>query len=202
MKKDFLNVSPDTGEGSGTVTVTADPNLGTTARSATLNFNSAGQVLKAVTANQMEMPYFYHPIFEYRLEQKNAQDPCTGIVTATNFWNNLGYSNFSLDATFTGCNEQNSTFNVGTQIWISNTLLTNDRSLHVEYREDGSGNWYDEPMDYIETENGYMHFSWKQGEYNLANFPTVFEWQVFIADNTGGGNRIPIMSFGLNKRSS
>lgn len=96
--------------------------------------------MKAVTANQMEMPYFYHPIFEYRLEQKIAQDPCTGIVTATNFWqNDLGYSNFSLDATFTGCNEQNSTFNVGTQIWISNTLLTNDRSLYVEYREDGNG---------------------------------------------------------------
>lgn len=203
MKKDFLNVSPDTGGGSGTVTVTADPNLSATARSTTLNFNSAGQVLKAVTANQMGMPYLHYPVFNYRLEQKTALDPCTGTVTATNFWqNDLGYLNFSLDATFTGCNEQNSTFNVGTQIWISNTLLTNDRSPYVEYRENGNGNWYDEPMDYIGTENGYTHFNWAQGAYDLASFPTVFEWRVFIADNTGGGNRIPIMSFGLNKRLS
>lgn len=70
MKKDFLNVSPDTGGGSGTVTVTADPNLSATARSTTLNFNSAGQVLKAVTANQMGMPYLHYPVFNYRLEQK------------------------------------------------------------------------------------------------------------------------------------
>lgn len=73
------------GGGSGTVTVTADPNLSATARSTTLNFNSAGQVLKAVTANQMGMPYFHYPVFNYRLEQKTALDPCTGTVTATNF---------------------------------------------------------------------------------------------------------------------
>lgn len=204
MKKDFLNVSPDTGGGSGTVTVTADPNLGTTARSATLNFNSAGQVLKAVTANQMEMPYFYHPIFEYRLEQKNAQDPCTGIVTVTDFWqNDSGYPNFSLDATFTGCKEESSQFYVGMQIWISNTLLTNDRAPYVEYRENVADSWVTDPMEYVETKNGYAHFNWEQGvHYELANFPTVFGWRVFIADNTGGGNRIPIMSFGLNKKLS
>lgn len=204
MKKDFLNVSPDTGGGSGTVTVTADPNLGTTARSATLNFNSAGQVLKAVTANQMEMPYFYHPIFKYRLEQKIAQDPCTGIVIVTNFWqSDSGYPNFSLDATFTGCNEESSQFDVGMQIWISNTLLTNDRAPYVEYCEDGAGSWYTDSMGYMETENGYTHFNWEYGAgYDLVAFPTVFEWRAFIADNTGGGNRIPIMSFGLNKKLS
>ena len=151
----------------------------------------------------MEMPYFYHPIFEYRLEQKIAQDPCTGIVTATDFWqSDSGYPNFSLDATFTGCNEQNSQFNVGIKIWISNKLLTNDRTPYIEYRENGAGSWYDEPMDYVETKNGYTHFNWKQGAYDIASFPTVFEWRAFIADNTGGGNRILIMSFGLNKKSS
>lgn len=201
MKKDFLNVSPDTGEGSGTVTVTADPNLSATARSTTLNFNSAGQVLKAVTANQMGMPYFYHPIFEYCLEQDSDLELCTGTVTATNFWQtDSGYLNVSLDAIFTGCNDQLSTFNAGTQIWISNTLLTNDRSPHVEAFDYGSGDWYVEPMNYIGTENGYTHFSWKQGEWDLVCYPSPFEWRVFIADNTGGGNRIPMISFCLTRR--
>lgn len=52
MKKDFLNVSPDTGEGSGTVTVTADPNLNFASRTTTLNFNADGEVLKEVEALQ------------------------------------------------------------------------------------------------------------------------------------------------------
>lgn len=62
MKKDFLNVSPDTGEGSGTVTVTADPNLNFASRTTTLNFNADGEVLKEVEALQFGntiIPQFY-----------------------------------------------------------------------------------------------------------------------------------------------
>ena len=61
MKKDFLNVSPDTG-GSGTVTVTADPNLNFASRTTTLNFNADGEVLKEVEALQFGntiIPQFY-----------------------------------------------------------------------------------------------------------------------------------------------
>lgn len=62
MKKDFLNVSPDTGEGGGTVTVTADPNLNFASRTTTLNFNADGEVLKEVEALQFGntiIPQFY-----------------------------------------------------------------------------------------------------------------------------------------------
>ena len=62
MKKDFLNVSPDTGGGSGTVTVTADPNLNFASRTTTLNFNADGEVLKEVEALQFGntiIPQFY-----------------------------------------------------------------------------------------------------------------------------------------------
>lgn len=41
MKKDFLNISPESG-GSTQVTVTADPNPQMKERSTTLNFSSTG----------------------------------------------------------------------------------------------------------------------------------------------------------------
>lgn len=45
MKKDFLNISPESG-GSTQVSVTADPNLSFSQRSTTLNFSSTGGVWK------------------------------------------------------------------------------------------------------------------------------------------------------------
>lgn len=43
MKKDFLNISPESGGGGSTqVSVTADPNLSFSQRSTTLNFSSTG----------------------------------------------------------------------------------------------------------------------------------------------------------------
>lgn len=62
MKKDFLNVTPDTGGGSGTVSVTADPNLNFASRTTALNFNANGETLKSVTALQFGntiIPQFY-----------------------------------------------------------------------------------------------------------------------------------------------
>lgn len=45
MKKNFLNISPESGGGSTQVTVTADPNLSFKERSTTLTFSSTGGVL-------------------------------------------------------------------------------------------------------------------------------------------------------------
>lgn len=53
MKKDFLNISPDSGGGSTQVSVTADPNLSFKERSTTLTFSSTGGGLsKTVNALQ------------------------------------------------------------------------------------------------------------------------------------------------------
>lgn len=58
MKKDFITVSPDSGEGGSTpVSVTADPNGAPVTRSTTLNFN-AGGATRAVTAMQDSMPFY------------------------------------------------------------------------------------------------------------------------------------------------
>lgn len=42
MKKDFITVSPDTGEGTTQVNVVADPNSTFQSRSTTLNFSAGG----------------------------------------------------------------------------------------------------------------------------------------------------------------
>ena len=52
MKKDFLNISPESGGGSTQVSVTADPNLSFSQRSTTLNFSSTGGLEKTVNALQ------------------------------------------------------------------------------------------------------------------------------------------------------
>ena len=58
MKKDFLNISPESG-GSTQVSVTADPNPQMKERSTTLNFSSTGGggLVKAVNAVQAGVPY-------------------------------------------------------------------------------------------------------------------------------------------------
>lgn len=60
MKKDFLNISPESGGGGSTqVTVTADPNAQPTSRSTTLNFSATGgNLLKTVSAEQSAVPFF------------------------------------------------------------------------------------------------------------------------------------------------
>lgn len=58
MKKDFVTITPDTGGGSATPQVTAEPNVKAQSRSTTLNFNANGQQLKSVQVNQLGIPWF------------------------------------------------------------------------------------------------------------------------------------------------
>jgi len=58
MKKDFITVTPDTGEGgSQQVQVTADTNPTYQSRETTINFNANGQVVKSVKAVQDGIPF-------------------------------------------------------------------------------------------------------------------------------------------------
>lgn len=58
MKKDFLTVTPDSGNGSTPVTVTADPNQKFQSRETTLNFSASGTgIAKSVKTIQDGMPF-------------------------------------------------------------------------------------------------------------------------------------------------
>lgn len=61
MKKDFLTITPESGEGGGTASVSAvaDPNLLAKERSTTINFSATGGLSRAVTAIQ-DTAFVYH----------------------------------------------------------------------------------------------------------------------------------------------
>ena len=64
MKKDFLNISPESGGGSTQVSVTADPNLSFSQRSTTLNFSSTGGGLEK-TVNALQYGVSLIPQFSF-----------------------------------------------------------------------------------------------------------------------------------------
>ena len=60
MKKDFLTITPESGEGTASVSAVADPNLLAKERSTTINFSATGEGLsRAVTAIQ-DPAFVYH----------------------------------------------------------------------------------------------------------------------------------------------
>lgn len=60
MKKDFLTITPESGEGTASVSAVADPNLLAKERSTTINFSATGGGLsRAVTAIQ-DPAFVYH----------------------------------------------------------------------------------------------------------------------------------------------
>lgn len=60
MKKDFLTITPESGEGTASVSAVADPNLLAKERSTTINFSATGEGLsRAVTAIQ-NPAFVYH----------------------------------------------------------------------------------------------------------------------------------------------
>lgn len=73
MKKDFLNISPESGGGSTQVSVTADPNLSFSQRSTTLNFSSTGGGGLEKTVNALQYGVSLIPQFSF-----------TPIVTSNN----------------------------------------------------------------------------------------------------------------------
>lgn len=71
MKKDFITVSPDNGEGTTQVNVVADPNSTFQSRSTTLNFSAGGGVSRAITVNQDGIPLM----------------PVVGLTSLADNWN-------------------------------------------------------------------------------------------------------------------
>lgn len=62
MKKDFLTITPESGEGTASVSAVADPNLLAKERSTTINFSATGEgggLSRAVTAIQ-DPAFVYH----------------------------------------------------------------------------------------------------------------------------------------------
>lgn len=85
MKKDFLNISPESGGGSTQISVTVDPNVKFESRETTLNFSSTGGgINRAVTASQLGVPFSTHFGANFSLQSSNASPGRNGAITFTN----------------------------------------------------------------------------------------------------------------------
>lgn len=72
MKKDFITVSQDSGQGDGQVMVTADPNLSAKDRSTNLLVRTAGDKSQEVRILQNSMPFYTASLIKFSGYPKNV----------------------------------------------------------------------------------------------------------------------------------
>lgn len=71
MKKDFITVSPDSGQGDASVSITADPNTSAKDRSTNLLVRTAGDKSQEVRILQNSMPFYTASLIKFSGYPKN-----------------------------------------------------------------------------------------------------------------------------------
>lgn len=98
MKKDFITVTPDTGQNNGTLSVNADTNENFASRYATFKVEGGG-ITKSVSIEQYPNPYIYIDC-GYIFSNVNIQEPYklinSGAVTILTF--DVKFANFILSS--------------------------------------------------------------------------------------------------------
>ena len=72
MKKDFITVSPDSGQGNASVSITADPNTSAKDRSTNLLVRTAGDKSQEVRILQNSMPFYTASLIKFSGYPKNV----------------------------------------------------------------------------------------------------------------------------------
>lgn len=71
MKKDFITVSPDSGQGDGQVTVTADPNFTASKKALYFSIRASMGLSEMVKVIQEGVPFYTSGMFKYSIYPKN-----------------------------------------------------------------------------------------------------------------------------------
>ena len=72
MKKDFITVSPESGQGNASVSITADPNTSASDRSTSLLIRTAGDKSQEVRILQNSMPFYTASLIKFSGYPKNV----------------------------------------------------------------------------------------------------------------------------------
>lgn len=72
MKKDFITVSPDSGQGNASISITADPNTSARDRSTNLLVRTAGDKSQEVRILQNSMPFYTVSLIKFSGYPKNV----------------------------------------------------------------------------------------------------------------------------------
>lgn len=168
MKKDFITVSPDSGQGNGSVTITADPNTSAKDRSTNLLVRTAGDKSQEVRILQNSMPFYTASLIKFSGYLKDL-----GTLTFIPYF----------DFTNIGTNDDGSNY----PIYHCNIKISNnyDFSSDIKYflmctfREDLLENYELE----LETPHESRSLTLKSsiGGLGLKNY----EGEIFLSNGTG-----------------
>ena len=87
MKKDFITVSPESGQGNGSVTITADPNPFANDRSTSLLVRTAGDKSQEVRILQNSTPFYIASLIKFSGYPKNLSTLTLTFIPYFDFMN-------------------------------------------------------------------------------------------------------------------
>lgn len=189
MEKDFLNVSPDSGRGNSTITVTAEPNATFKSRTSTLRAASSG-VTKAISVQQMGSPIFGSLSIGVHTEE---QPPI--MTSSTSFSvNGSGVLTETRDITieFSSCN-----FNLYFDILVNKKII--DSATQPDAIVDVSGTGVTPSTNYASptsvSGSEYYKFSYNSNwDVNVRNDSATFNFIFSI--NSGG--KVTLLKYIIN----
>lgn len=168
MKKDFITVSPESGQGNGSVTITADPHPFANDRSTSLLVRTAGDKSQEVRILQNSTPFYIASLIKFSGYPKN--------VGTLDFIPYFDYMNV-------GTNDDGSNY----PIYHCNIKMNNNYDftsdikyfLMCTFREDLLENYELE----LKTPNKSIYLTFKHpiSELRLKNY----EGEIFLSNGTG-----------------
>lgn len=194
MKKDFVTITPDTGGGSATPQVTAEPNVTAQSRSTTLNFDANGKQLKSVQVNQLGIPWFINVCTAIQGEITEANTNVGHLLKEVDFspsgdggsMQNIPF--FQYDFEINNFNYTNKTaWYLALEANILGTLIDPITEYLILEWDLGKGDGW-ERMEFMceNTFEGYQY--WRNTTPNVYpnKYPTVktVQMRVGIGDNT------------------
>lgn len=189
MEKDFLNVAPDSGGGSSTIVVTAEPNATFKSRTSTLRAASSG-LTKAITVQQMGSPIFGSLSIAVHTEE---QPPI--MTSSTSFSvNGSGVLTETRDITieFSSCN-----FTLYFDILVNKKIIDSVTQKSAIIETSGTGVSLD--TEYISSSTvpgtDYYKFSYnKNWDVNVSNNSATFNFTFAIND----GGKVELLKYIIN----
>lgn len=175
MKKDFITVSPDSGQGNASVSITADPNTSAKDRSTNLLVRTAGDKSQEVRILQNSMPFYTASLIKF------SGDPT-----------NMGTLEFIpyLDFVSVGTNDDGSnypTYNCKIKMSSNYDFGSNIKYfLMCTFREDLLEDYELE----LETPSGSRSLTLKSSivELGIKNY----EGEIFLSNGTGIVNEVSL----------
>lgn len=186
MKKDFVTITPDTGGGSATPQVTAEPNVTAQSRSTTLNFNANGQQLKSVQVNQLGIPFFANILPNIHSAQTDGAALAFEMRQTTFYYSapkgeGCPEEDFICLITiypYNNLSEIEFTVNIA----CHSDVLGTDFQLYWQYSPDGGNNWITDTFSLESSSGDYEFYTGYTQSFKLTALPDPLQIRIGYGD--------------------